>query len=436
VDKKRRMKSTVTMKTNRPSTRSGFTIIELLIVILLMSIMLSILVSLVRGVMGTTRYAATKTTIIKISRILEDRTEAFRRYMDKLDKRAGNSLPRYVKPFHLKQAGGRRQLALILARKDEFRRHFPQMFSEINTSTSNNNWPTLNPDGSTNSNYDPLMHELFPESESSECLYFFLTQGDTFGAEQIAADAFTSLEVMDTDGDGLQEFVDSWGKPLRFYRWPTRLVRPNPTLDPDNDNWTQGGTWQEIRDDSIDIFDREFRFKVDERAAKVVMGPLPPRPRFNDPDLTSRLPLLKDDGSFYSTPTIKTELEDPLARDGDDPLGLTFRSFNTQQLPKFDRPMSPANFEKLYHTASTYNVPLIISAGPDGILGLYEPFPTEDLNKDGTLDPNEDRNENGEIDRTFGHLAQPIIDSNSIDLVDESLFDDISNLFLRSGVAR
>jgi hypothetical protein len=26
--------------------------------------------------------------------------------------------------------------------------------------------------------------------------------------------------VQDTDGDGLPEFVDAWGEPLQFYRWP------------------------------------------------------------------------------------------------------------------------------------------------------------------------------------------------------------------------
>ena len=26
--------------------------------------------------------------------------------------------------------------------------------------------------------------------------------------------------LKDTDGDGLPEFVDAWGEPLRFYRWP------------------------------------------------------------------------------------------------------------------------------------------------------------------------------------------------------------------------
>ena len=33
-------------------------------------------------------------------------------------------------------------------------------------------------------------------------------------------DDFTDREVQDTDGDGLPEFVDAWGQPLQFFRWP------------------------------------------------------------------------------------------------------------------------------------------------------------------------------------------------------------------------
>ena len=33
-------------------------------------------------------------------------------------------------------------------------------------------------------------------------------------------DDFSDREVKDTDGDGLPEFVDAWGQPLQFFRWP------------------------------------------------------------------------------------------------------------------------------------------------------------------------------------------------------------------------
>ena len=81
------------MKTSHQPIRSGFTLIELLVVIGLIVIMVSILGTALRGVFGTTRQAATKSTVIKISRMLEDRIEAFHRYMDRLDKKAGINRP-------------------------------------------------------------------------------------------------------------------------------------------------------------------------------------------------------------------------------------------------------------------------------------------------------------------------------------------------------
>ena len=33
-------------------------------------------------------------------------------------------------------------------------------------------------------------------------------------------DDFSDKEVQDTDGDGLPEFVDGWGNPIQFFRWP------------------------------------------------------------------------------------------------------------------------------------------------------------------------------------------------------------------------
>lgn len=35
-----------------------------------------------------------------------------------------------------------------------------------------------------------------------------------------AESAFNSLEIADTDGNGLNEFVDGWGNPIYFIRWP------------------------------------------------------------------------------------------------------------------------------------------------------------------------------------------------------------------------
>jgi hypothetical protein len=57
-------------------------------------------------------------------------------------------------------------------------------------------------------------------SARSEMLYAILVEGVGPWGSVFSRDEFTDREVRDTDGDGLPEFVDAWGQPLQFFRWP------------------------------------------------------------------------------------------------------------------------------------------------------------------------------------------------------------------------
>lgn len=54
----------------------------------------------------------------------------------------------------------------------------------------------------------------------SEMLYALLVNGAGPFGSAFQPEDFTAKEVQDTDGDGLLEFVDAWGQPLQFFRWP------------------------------------------------------------------------------------------------------------------------------------------------------------------------------------------------------------------------
>ena len=58
----------------------------------------------------------------------------------------------------------------------------------------------------------------------SEMLYALLVEGQGPYGSVFSPDDFNDSEVMDTDGDGLLEFVDAWKQPLQFYRWPIGYV--------------------------------------------------------------------------------------------------------------------------------------------------------------------------------------------------------------------
>jgi prepilin-type N-terminal cleavage/methylation domain-containing protein len=54
----------------------------------------------------------------------------------------------------------------------------------------------------------------------AEMLYALLVEGGGPLGSVFSRDDFTDKEVKDTDGDGMPEFVDAWGQPLQFFRWP------------------------------------------------------------------------------------------------------------------------------------------------------------------------------------------------------------------------
>jgi hypothetical protein len=87
----------------------------------------------------------------------------------------------------------------------------------------------------------------------SEMLYALLVEGRGPLGSVFTRDDFTDKEVQDTDNDGLPEFVDAWGQPLQFYRWPVlyhsdiqlgQVVVNNTTLG--GTGWTLTAPYQSV----------------------------------------------------------------------------------------------------------------------------------------------------------------------------------------------
>jgi prepilin-type N-terminal cleavage/methylation domain-containing protein len=66
-----------------------------------------------------------------------------------------------------------------------------------------------------------------PKTARSAMLYALLVEGQGPLGAAFSRDDFTDREVADTDDDGLLEFVDAWGEPLQFYRWPIWYTSDN-----------------------------------------------------------------------------------------------------------------------------------------------------------------------------------------------------------------
>ncbi|MFK7777970.1 MAG: hypothetical protein QM501_07565 [Gimesia sp.] len=339
------------------SNRSGFSIVELMMVVGILLFLVATSAVLVRNIGNKARKKATMATIVKVNGLVQNRIEAMRKALDsKKFQQQMQSLVNQKYASLINNHGAKfrslpRPVVEILVRKDIFRQNLPQFIKEnTRVNIAMNAQPGVTPGAAG----DDMTSDV-GVSISSEYLYYILTNHETYGVPPVGEDAFTVSEVADTDGDGLLEFVDGWGKPLRFYRWPTQLIRPG------------GGT------------------TIDRTLASYFFDSLPPKSRsdFNEAD--------------------------PIEIDADDPQGrLKHENDRSKDLliPLFNTSTSVGYTYPEYANPNTFWLPLIVSAGEDGILGLYEPHD----------EPNN------------GVLAQSI----SVP-ADDGVFDNITNHNQRAG---
>ena len=311
--------STVSASTRTPDRlrRDGFTLVELLVVILIIAIMASLITAVIGNSLNSARAAATRATITKVHRLLEERRQAIARSNLRTEIRVvrkSMAAPELYAP-QVRPGLNSNDVARIVAFKETMRSQFPQRIKDLSGPDrlfhTSDDSPVLTQLKKLNSSFsaDP---PAFPPGHllvttSSELLYVALTMGTELGSGGTAID-FNSSEVVDSDSDGLMELVDGWGNPLRFYRWPTDLVLAGAN--------------------SV------------------------PRP----------VELLIDGGNAQLW-----------KKDPDDPVGRFKKWLSDSNVNTHWQVRDPVTGFQYYHEPSTFHVPLVVSAGQDGELFLNEP---------------------------------------------------------------
>ena len=344
--------------------RRAFTLIELLIVVAIIGLLMSIIGVAVMNSLTGARASATKSLMTKLQLQIQSRVEAVQRsdvFRSQKDFQGSVFLETAAVDTAARRGGATpatrvAHIKTVLAHKVLVRQYLPQTWSEAA-------YLLKRAGKSAPATIDAL-------NESAEVLFFFLNDSSIVGYTPANQDLFSGNEVRDTDSNGFPEIVDGWGRPVRFYRWPTRLIRPSGFS-------------------SVGLVPATLPPADYERAKTLISG---------IPNTLTQLPQRKnlstlnhdpDDAMNFLTPGNGWLTSDAEAAAVEAGTGT------------FSGPPFPL------HTLFTWHAPLVVSAGVDGEFGIYDPTDSTHL----------------------GRLCEPILTGTG----EQALYDNITNLNVKSG---
>ena len=209
-------------------SRTGFTLVELLVSLVIISILAALSLSGLSAVRRRSREEATRTTIRKIHEIIVPQYESY------LDKRVSQQavgfehVPTIGERADCYFAGpppralGRRIFAFrkLAAIRRTLAVELPDNWADVGDLS-----PPLLPRWVVPSQFESGITTSFMNykvgsdaaNASAECLYMICLLS---GFQPESMENFRSQEIGDVDADGKPEFIDAWGKPIAFIRCP------------------------------------------------------------------------------------------------------------------------------------------------------------------------------------------------------------------------
>ncbi|GHT40603.1 hypothetical protein FACS189443_1190 [Planctomycetales bacterium] len=196
--------------------RAAFTLVELLIVVMVISILAALTLVASNVALKAAKEAKTRATILKLDtalrQIYEGYEERFENIFDGLDstkKTEAEALPEPKKT----------ELKLHLIH-DLMRMELPQCSTDVTN-------PCQQDGDGFILGHKPAVSEYYSSGAGNAELLFQIIQN--LSPETL--EAFQGSEIGDVDSNGLYEFLDAWGKPIRFIRFAPAL--PQSDLQPD-----------------------------------------------------------------------------------------------------------------------------------------------------------------------------------------------------------
>jgi len=223
------------------------------------------------------------------------------------------------------------------------------------------------------------LHAHTHNTARSETLYAILVEGVGPLGSVFSPDDFSDREVQDTDHDGLPEFVDAWGQPLQFFRWPL-LYHSETQKGQVIDFWDF--TQTPPQSEPVEWFNPPYRSVFEARE----QDPLDPNQQLMAPAWWTTA--ANPSSPFATTGPPATALPGTAGLVGGSGGVVAFEYFFHRLTEPFqntgnsgfqwDRasPVFPQNSLGLGYRRAFLSKPLIISAGPDQQLGLFQLYPS------------------------------------------------------------
>lgn len=236
-------------------TRRGFTLTELMIVIMIIGIMAGLALSAISAAAELAREQRTRAILAKLDQLIMDKYEAYRTRAVPLSL----SMRRPTDPNDQtpQRTASMNRLTGI---RELMRLELPDRISDLcnvnelgdlGAATSDGNFYLDFPNFTTQAqatnirsipsvtraykrhvqrvvNYERSIRPANTyngwsvQHQGSECLFLILSQ--IHDGDKHSVDYFYPEEIGDTDGDGMKEILDGWGQPIEFVRWAPGFV--------------------------------------------------------------------------------------------------------------------------------------------------------------------------------------------------------------------
>ena len=203
----------------------GFTLVELMVVMVVLALLAALTLSGLAGVRDRAKADKTRSTIRKLHEIIVPHYESY--LTRRITARETSPFAKFdpsAKRFVASGSGksstmpaANRLWGLRLMMTLEM----PDQWSDVAPTSAVPTWAVTAPV----KRYAALKNSGSPSAayEGAECLAMIVTRG---GFDENLVESFRADEIGDVDGDRYPEFLDGWGKPIGFIRWPVGFQSP------------------------------------------------------------------------------------------------------------------------------------------------------------------------------------------------------------------